>query len=48
MIGPVSGRLSCGETGVGRMVEPEQIVAEIIRLTANSTSHSSPLSKTIL
>ncbi|MDR0704567.1 MAG: phosphopantothenoylcysteine decarboxylase [Planctomycetaceae bacterium] len=38
MIGPASGRLSCGETGIGRMVEPEQIVAEIIRLTASSSS----------
>jgi phosphopantothenoylcysteine decarboxylase/phosphopantothenate--cysteine ligase len=36
MIGPASGRLSCGETGVGRMTEPEQIVAEIIRLTSGS------------
>ncbi|MDR2115978.1 MAG: phosphopantothenoylcysteine decarboxylase [Planctomycetaceae bacterium] len=44
MIGPASGRLSCGETGTGRMVEPEQIVAEIIRLTATSNSNSNPTS----
>jgi phosphopantothenoylcysteine decarboxylase/phosphopantothenate--cysteine ligase len=43
MIGPASGRLSCGETGTGRMVEPEQIVAEIIRLT---NPHSSTLPNT--
>ncbi|MDR0392084.1 MAG: phosphopantothenoylcysteine decarboxylase [Planctomycetaceae bacterium] len=32
IIGPASGRLSCGETGIGRMVEPEQIISEINRL----------------
>jgi phosphopantothenoylcysteine decarboxylase/phosphopantothenate--cysteine ligase len=31
MIGPESGRLSCGEIGGGRMTEPEQIVEEIVR-----------------
>jgi phosphopantothenoylcysteine decarboxylase/phosphopantothenate--cysteine ligase len=41
MIGPASGRLSCGETGVGRMVEPEQIVSEIIRLTTSALNRSS-------
>jgi phosphopantothenoylcysteine decarboxylase/phosphopantothenate--cysteine ligase len=35
MIGPASGRLSCGESGIGRMVEPEEIIAEIVKLTAN-------------
>ena len=28
-IGPDSGHLSCGETGIGRMTEPEQIVETI-------------------
>ncbi len=32
MIGPVEGRLSCGEVGEGRMVEPEEIYREIVRL----------------
>ncbi len=32
MIGPVEGRLSCGESGEGRMVEPEDIYREIVRL----------------
>ncbi|MDR3182663.1 MAG: phosphopantothenoylcysteine decarboxylase [Planctomycetaceae bacterium] len=32
-IGPETGHLSCGETGTGRMTEPEQIVKEIQRLT---------------
>jgi phosphopantothenoylcysteine decarboxylase/phosphopantothenate--cysteine ligase len=31
IIGPESGHLSCGETGMGRMAEPEQIVEEIVR-----------------
>ncbi len=31
MIGPESGRLSCGETGTGRMAEPEKIVDVIQR-----------------
>ncbi|MDR1962569.1 MAG: phosphopantothenoylcysteine decarboxylase [Planctomycetaceae bacterium] len=44
MIGPESGRLSCGETGAGRMTEPEQIVAEIIRLTAFSNPPLSSIS----
>lgn len=35
MIGPESGRLSCGETGTGRMSEPDQIVAEIQRIFSN-------------
>ncbi|GHT22738.1 hypothetical protein FACS189419_05720 [Planctomycetales bacterium] len=30
-IGPESGHLSCGETGTGRMSEPETIVAEIVQ-----------------
>jgi phosphopantothenoylcysteine decarboxylase/phosphopantothenate--cysteine ligase len=31
MIGPEAGRLSCGETGAGRMAEPDQIVQEILK-----------------
>lgn len=31
-IGPVKGRLACGEEGEGRMVEPEEIVKEIVNL----------------
>ena len=30
MIGPESGRMSCGETGAGRMTEPDRIVEEIL------------------
>ncbi|MDR0871395.1 MAG: phosphopantothenoylcysteine decarboxylase [Planctomycetaceae bacterium] len=30
-IGPENGHLSCGETGAGRMAEPEKIVEEILR-----------------
>jgi len=30
-IGPESGHLSCGETGVGRMAEPEKIVERILQ-----------------
>ncbi len=29
-VGPESGRLSCGETGMGRMAEPEQIVQAVM------------------
>ena len=32
-IGPESGHLSCGETGIGRMTEPEKIVETILKLT---------------
>ena len=33
LIGPESGRMSCGETGCGRMSEPEQIFEKICELT---------------
>lgn len=33
LIGPESGRLACGQTGIGRMAEPEQIIEAIQRLT---------------
>ena len=29
-VGPESGHLSCGETGIGRMTEPEKIVEKIL------------------
>jgi len=31
-VGPETGRLSCGETGIGRMAEPEKIVETILKL----------------
>src|SRR5438067_13003924 len=33
-IGPAAGDLACGEVGFGRMSEPAEIVAEIIRFLA--------------
>lgn len=30
ILGPASGDQACGETGLGRMIEPDQIVAELI------------------
>jgi phosphopantothenoylcysteine decarboxylase/phosphopantothenate--cysteine ligase len=41
-IGPESGHLSCGETGEGRMAEPEQIVSEILRLSALTIQPHNP------
>lgn len=35
-VGPESGRLSCGETGTGRMAEPEQIRGAILEILRNS------------
>ena len=32
IIGPESGHLSCGETGIGRMAEPEKIIERITHL----------------
>lgn len=34
-VGPVSGRLACGEDGVGRMAEPSEIFEIIQKLLAN-------------
>ena len=31
-VGPAGGRLACGDTGIGRMAEPEEIVRETLRL----------------
>src|ERR1035438_8492144 len=30
LLGPAPGEQACGETGMGRMLEPEQIIAELI------------------
>lgn len=30
--GPASGRLACGTEGIGRMLEPQEIIEEIIKL----------------
>jgi phosphopantothenoylcysteine decarboxylase/phosphopantothenate--cysteine ligase len=32
ILGPATGRLACGEAGPGRMVEPEELLAEVVRL----------------
>ncbi|MBS3734649.1 MAG: hypothetical protein KGY99_06960 [Phycisphaerae bacterium] len=34
VVGPAEGRLACGTSGIGRMAEPEQIVAAICELIA--------------
>lgn len=36
LLGPVSGDLSSGDTGRGRMIEPEEIVTEAVELLARS------------
>ncbi len=41
LIGPEPGRLSCGETGPGRMAEPEAILERIVELA--STRATMPL-----
>jgi phosphopantothenoylcysteine decarboxylase/phosphopantothenate--cysteine ligase len=35
-VGPASGRLACGTEGVGRMAEPQEILAAIEELAASS------------
>ena len=37
-IGPESGHLSCGETGIGRMAEPEKIVEIIVEVMLDEKS----------
>jgi phosphopantothenoylcysteine synthetase/decarboxylase len=37
-VGPNEGRLACGTVGPGRMSEPEEIFAEVVRLLSNSSS----------
>lgn len=36
-VAPGSGRLACGDEGVGKMAEPEQIVDEIVKLLAKGS-----------
>lgn len=36
IVGPESGFLACGDTGAGRMSEPETVVAEVVRLLSRS------------
>ena len=36
LIGPAMGRMSCGETGLGRMVEPESVLEKIRELLATA------------
>jgi len=40
-IGPESGHLSCGETGIGRMTEPEKIVETILNWWNETGGHKS-------
>lgn len=42
--GPEAGEQACGETGLGRMMEPEQLFSKITDFL-NETSDSKPLSK---
>jgi phosphopantothenoylcysteine decarboxylase/phosphopantothenate--cysteine ligase len=35
MVGPVTGRQACGDVGVGRMVEPDEILAAILKLLSS-------------
>ena len=39
-IGPGNGLLACGDTGEGRMSEPEDIVAEVVRLLTSARDFS--------
>jgi phosphopantothenoylcysteine decarboxylase/phosphopantothenate--cysteine ligase len=52
LFGPASGPLACGDTGVGRMLEPPEIVEEICRVFAappaaarESAAHAGPGAK---
>ncbi len=38
MIGPAGGLLACGDSGIGRMSEPEEITEEILRLLNSDDS----------
>ena len=49
LLGPEDGDQACGETGVGRMMQPDDIVAAILSLAAVSTTASAPLQgKTVM
>jgi len=36
LVGPARGRLACGDEGVGRMAEPDEILERIVELTAKN------------
>lgn len=42
LAGPAAGEQACGEQGMGRMLEPEQIVAEIEALLLDALRNGSP------
>jgi len=42
IIGPVSGHLACGQEGIGRMCEPEEILQKIIDLLTSKRSKNDP------
>ena len=41
-VAPGSGRLACGDVGVGKMAEPQQIVDEIVKLLAVESANDLP------
>lgn len=41
-VAPGSGRLACGDEGVGKMAEPQQIVEEIVKLLAHKSTDDLP------
>lgn len=41
-VAPGSGRLACGDVGVGKMAEPQQIVDEIVKLLAVESTDDLP------
>ena len=43
MIGPESGRLACGDTGVGRMAEPAQILETLTEMAKSLKARDSDL-----
>jgi phosphopantothenoylcysteine synthetase/decarboxylase len=45
LIGPVAGRLACGTEGMGRMVEPGEILAALKGLAADSVSGGGEIAK---
>ncbi len=47
-IGPAAGDLACGEVGVGRMVEPDQLVAAIAALLSGAAGRADLSGRTAL
>jgi len=43
MIGPESGRLACGDTGIGRMAEPTQILETLMEMARSLKAKDSDL-----